>query len=83
MTKRLLKVSNALEARPAALFVQTASKFQSNIYIEVDKKNVNAKSIMGIMSIGILDGQTITITANGEDELEAITELDKFLSTAQ
>ena len=80
MTERTVVVSNSLEARPAALFVQTASKFLSSIYINIDNKTVNAKSIMGMMSIGILDGQTITIRADGKDEHAAISELSRFLA---
>ena len=82
MTERTLVVASSLEARPAAMFVQTASRFRSSVHVRIDNKTVNAKSIMGMISIGILDGQTITITADGEDEKEAINELDKFLSQA-
>ena len=75
MYKRTLTVQSSLEARPAALFVQSASKFSCSIYVNVDDKTVNGKSIMGMISLGILDGQTITISAEGEDEERAVEEL--------
>lgn len=64
-----------LHARPASLFVQTANKYLSHIYIELDGKRVNGKSIMGVMSLGIFQGEEITIIAQGEDEVEAIEDL--------
>lgn len=75
-----VKNKNGLHARLAAVFVQTASKFTSNIWITKDSKKVNAKSIMGIMSLAIPSGETITLLAEGEDEEEAIKELDDLLS---
>ncbi len=69
-----------MEARPVALFVQVASQFESNIYVEMQDKKVNAKSIMGMMSLGVLEGEDITISADGSDEEKAITELEKYLS---
>ena len=58
MTKRSIKVrlEDGLDARPVALLVQEASKYESNIYIEVDDKRINAKSIMGMMSLGLCAG---------------------------
>lgn len=64
-----------LHARPAALFVQTANKFSSNIYVEFKGKKVSGKSIIGVMSLGAFSGEEITITANGVDEEKAIKEL--------
>ena len=78
MKEHTLQVSASLEARPAALFVQTASRYASEIHVRLDNKTVNAKSIMGMISIGILDGQTIALIANGPDESAAIEELSKF-----
>jgi len=80
MVEYTTTVAASLEARPAALFVQTASRFKSHIDVRIDNKTVNAKSIMGMISLGILDGQTVTIAANGEDEQQAIDELKHFLS---
>ena len=64
---------------PAALFVQTASRFSSSIKVKVGTKIVNAKSIMGIISLGILDGQDVTLLVDGDDEMNAASELKKFL----
>lgn len=64
-----------LHARPAALFVQTANKFTSDVYIELKGIKVDGKSIMGVMSLGAFHGEEITLIANGEDEKEAIEEL--------
>lgn len=78
--KITVKIASGLEARPVALFVQVASQFESNIYVEMLDKKVNAKSIMGMMSLGVLEGEDITITAEGTDEEKAINELEKYLS---
>lgn len=80
MTEQKIKVGSSIEARPAALLVQTASKYKSSIKVQIDNKMVNAKSIMGIISLGILDGQDVTIIADGEDEDSAIRELKDFLT---
>ncbi len=68
------------EARPIALLVQVASQFQSSIYIESETQRINAKSIMGMMSLGLLKDQKLTISADGPDEKEAIEKLDEYLS---
>jgi phosphotransferase system HPr (HPr) family protein len=75
-----VKIASGLEARPIALFVQLASQFHSNIYVEMQEKRVNAKSIMGMMSLGVLEGEEITLKAEGEDEEEACLKLEKYLS---
>ena len=80
MTEHKVTVNTQMEARPAALFVQTASKFASSISVKIGEKNVNAKSIMGMMYIGIKDGLEVTIAADGVDEQEAVNELVSFLS---
>ena len=61
-------LKNGLEARPAALFVQIASKFESHIAVVVDEKNVNAKSIMGMMSLGTIKGAEIELVVDGFDD---------------
>lgn len=81
MIEKTIAVGTSLEARPAAIFVQTASKFSSHIQINIDNKTVNAKSIMGMISLGILDGQTIKIIADGQDEEQAVSELSNFLTS--
>lgn len=73
--KVIVKNEEGLHARPAALFVQTANKYLSNIYIELDGKRVNGKSIMGVMSLGVFQGEEISIIAKGEDEKKAIKDL--------
>ena len=78
-----LELKNGLEARPAALFVQIASKFESHISVVVNEKKVNAKSIMGMMSLGAIKGQVIEIISEGEDEQEAVKSLVEFLEAQE
>lgn len=76
-----IKLETGLEARPIAMLVQVASQFDSSVYINVDDRRVNAKSIMGMMSLGLDSGEQITVTAEGNDEESAIEEIEKFLSS--
>lgn len=70
-----------LEASPTALLVQKACQYTSKIYLEADSnKKVNAKSIMGMMTLGLQAGKDVLVTADGEDEEAAITEIEKFLT---
>jgi len=64
-----------LHARPAASFVQTASKFKSSITIEKDSEQANAKSMLSLLAIGASTGSTVTVTAEGEDEGQAVKTL--------
>jgi len=80
MVERNVRILASLEARPAALLVQAASQFTSSIYLSVDNKTVNAKSIMGLISLGVLDGQNVTIIAEGPDEEQAADKLEMFLN---
>ncbi|WP_317367782.1 HPr family phosphocarrier protein [uncultured Tyzzerella sp.] len=80
MKEQNLKITASIEAREVALIVQTASKFTSNIKIMLDDKKVNAKSIMGLIALGGLDGKDVTILAEGHDEEEAVKELSDFLT---
>ena len=73
-------LADGLEARPIAMLVQTATKFSSSVYLDVENKRVNAKSIMGVMSLGLLNGDSITIETIGEDEVGALEEIEKFLA---
>lgn len=77
----VVKIESGLEARPVALFVQAASQFQSSIYVTVKNKKVNAKSIMGMMSLGIPTGESIRVSAEGIDEQEAIQALERYLES--
>ena len=75
-----IQLKNGLEARPVAVLVQVASKHESSVYIESAGKKVNAKSIMGMMSLGLDSGAEITVVADGKDEEEAVLSIEKFLS---
>lgn len=70
-----------IHARPATLLVQAASKFDSEIQLEYKGKKVNLKSIMGVMSLGIGQGADISISAEGNDEQDAINGLEETLKT--
>lgn len=82
MTKRNveIKLENGLEARPVALLVQTASQFESSVYIESDNKRINAKSIMGMMTLVLKAGETVIVSADGSDEEEAVIAVENYLS---
>jgi catabolite repression HPr-like protein len=74
-----VKLKSGLQARPAAQFVQEANRFTSDVFLEKDGKKVNAKSIMGLMSLAVSSGATITISVEGHDEVEALDALEKFI----
>ena len=76
----IIGLDAGVEARPVALLVQKASQFSSKIYLEMDTKRVNAKSIMGVMSLVLVNGTEVIVDAEGPDEEEAITTLEAFLS---
>lgn len=75
-----IQLANGLEARPVAVLVQKASMFDSEIYIEAEGKKVNAKSIMGMMSLGLNMGEEVTVIANGKDEADAVANLENYIS---
>ncbi|MGD9677653.1 MAG: HPr family phosphocarrier protein [Vulcanibacillus sp.] len=79
----VVKLKNGLHARPAALFVQEANKFNCDIFIEIDEKVANAKSIMGIMSLIINHDSQLVIIADGKDENQAADSLKSFLEKEQ
>ena len=74
-----IQLSGGLDARPVAMLVQVASQHESSVYIETEGKRVNAKSIMGMMSLTLLPGEEITVVANGTDEKEAAAGIERFL----
>lgn len=76
-----INIATGLEARPVAILVQEASKFDSSVYIESGNKKVNAKSIMGMMTLGLVSGESVTVVAEGPDEAEAIAEIERYLSS--
>ena len=76
-----INLSTGLEARPVAQLVQVASQFNSEIYVEIGKKRVNAKSIMGMMSLNLIGGEEITVVTEGEDEEKAAEGIKSFFAT--
>ena len=76
-----LKLRDGLEARPIALLVQEANQYSSTVYIEVENKKINAKSIMGMMSLQLGNGEELTVVADGDDEADAIQGVEKLLVT--
>ena len=84
MVSKEIKVNLAAdaEARPVAVLVQKASQFESKVYIQSGEKKINAKSIMGMMSLGIAQGADVTISAEGPDAEKAVEELALYLQNA-
>lgn len=80
--EKLVKISLAgdLQARPIAMLVQVASQYDSNIYLETDGKKVNAKSIMGMMSLSLKSGDEVIVKAEGSDEINAVKGIEDFLT---
>jgi phosphocarrier protein len=70
-----------LHARPATFFIQKANEFKSSIWVEKEERRVNAKSLLGVLSLGIVKGTAITIIADGADEEEAITTLSELIDS--
>ena len=75
-----IQLEHGLQARPVAVLVQKASMHDSTIYIHAEGKKVNAKSIMGMMSLGLNMGEEVTVVAEGEDEAAAISSIETYLS---
>lgn len=81
ITKRMeIKIPTGLDPSTIALFIQTASQYDSRVYVEVENKKVNAKSIMGMMTLGLAAGEEITVSAAGDDEQQAIEHIERYLS---
>ena len=81
MIKESINIScpGGLEPRPIAELVQVASKYESKVYLETETKRVNAKSIMGMMSLNLANGDLLTVSADGNDEKDAMDEILSFL----
>lgn len=79
----IVKNKQGLHARPAALFVQVANKFDARITVKSDAEEVNGKSIMGILMLGAEQGSVIVLEAEGEDAALAIAELEKVLNSQE
>lgn len=75
-----IQLDNGLDARPVAMLVQVASQYDSSIHIESGEKYVNAKSIMGMMTLVLDAGKKIDVVAEGVDEDRAIDSIEKYLS---
>ena len=76
-----IKLAGGLEARPVAMLVQVASQYESSVYIQTGaNKRVNAKSIMGMMSLGLNAGEKVVVEADGSDDEAAINHIEKYLS---
>ena len=83
MYSKEVQVTNqvGLYARPATFFIQKANEFKSSIWIEKDERRVNAKSLLGVLSLGIVKGTTVTLVADGADEQEAIDTLTALINS--
>ena len=79
MVRKSVKV--AIDARTEARLVQVASQFESRIYVESGTKKVNAKSIMGMMTLKFGDGKEVYISADGDDEVSAVDEMERYLTS--
>ncbi len=77
----VIKNQVGLHARPATFFIQKANEFRSSIWIEKEDRRVNAKSLLGVLSLGIVKGTTISIIADGADEAEAVDTLCKLIES--
>ncbi|MBR3645566.1 MAG: HPr family phosphocarrier protein [Lachnospiraceae bacterium] len=73
-------LKSGLGAGPVAMFVQVASQYKSSVYVEYENKKVNAKSLMGMMSLGINTGEKVTVTADGADDMDAVVAIEKYLA---
>ena len=81
MCSKVVTIQNSigLHARPATFFIQKANAFKSSIWVEKDERRMNAKSLLGILSMGIVKGTTVTLLADGPDEAEALAALDELV----
>ena len=78
-----IQLSGGLEARPVAMLVQVASQHDSTVYLASEGKKVNAKSIMGMMSLGLDSGELVTVIADGPDEEVAVEDIAKYLCSGK
>ena len=83
MISREITITNTigLHARPATFFIQKANGYKSSIWVEKEDRKVNAKSLLGVLSLGIAQGMTITLLADGSDEDEALAGLAELVNT--
>lgn len=83
MTFRNVTIRNnvGLHARPATYFIQKANSYQSSIWVEKEDRRVNAKSLLGVLSLGIVQGMTVKLLADGTDEEEALNGLSALIDS--
>lgn len=83
MISRSVTIQNSvgLHARPATFFIQKANSYKSSIWVEKDDRRVNAKSLLGVLSLGIVKGMTVTLIADGPDEEQALDGLSALIDT--
>ncbi|MCL2588183.1 MAG: HPr family phosphocarrier protein [Oscillospiraceae bacterium] len=81
MKRAILNNQVGLHARPATFFIQKANEFKCSIWVERDDRKVNAKSLLGVLSLGVVKGGEINLIADGEDEEEAIAALMHLIET--
>ncbi|CDC75095.1 MAG: HPr family phosphocarrier protein [Firmicutes bacterium] len=83
MISRDVTIQNnvGLHARPATFFIQKANSYKSSIWVEKGDRRVNAKSLLGVLSLGIVKGMTVTLIADGADEAEALEGLSELIAT--
>ena len=83
MVSRNVTIKNAqgLHARPATFFIQKANSFRSSIWVENEDRRVNAKSLLGVLSLGIVKGMTVTLIADGPDEADALAGLAELINS--
>lgn len=77
--KMTVKCESGLHNKQATYFIQKANEFKASIWIEVEERKINAKSLLGVLSMGITTGTAVTLTAEGSDEEEAVKELSAML----
>ena len=83
MVSRNITIKNSvgLHARPATFFIQMANSYKSYVWVEKDDRRVNAKSLLGVLSLGITKGMEVTLIADGPDEVEALNGLEELVET--
>ena len=83
MVTRSITIKNSigLHARPATFFIQKANSFRSTIWVEKDDRRVSAKSLLGVLSLGIAKGMSITLIADGQDEVAALDGLEQLIGS--
>ncbi len=83
MVSRNITIKNSvgLHAKPATFFIQKANSYKSYVWVEKDDRRVNAKSLLGVLSLGITKGMEVTLIADGPDEVEALNGLEELVET--